>query len=74
MKTKYYLMSLICYTINFIIYTLLSLFFLARKKLVFFALSVACVLCTMLIIYLCIKNIELRTRDSDLGENKNDEQ
>lgn len=74
MKTEDYLVHLICYTIQFITYTLLSYIFLVRKEPVFFVLCVICVLFIMLIIYLCIKNIEIRSRDSDLGENKNDGQ
>lgn len=72
MKTKNYLMYLISYILNFITFTLCSLNFLARKLPVFFAISIICTLCTMLMIYLCIK--EIRTKNSDLGENKNDEQ
>ena len=72
MKTKNYLMYLISYILNFITFTLCSLNFLARQLPVFFAISIICALCTMLMIYLCIK--EIRTRNSDLGENKNDEQ
>ena len=72
MKTKNYLMYLISYILNFITFTLCSLNFLARKLPVFFAISIICALCTMLMIYLCIK--EIRTRNSNLGENKNDEQ
>lgn len=63
MKTKDYLMYLILFTMHLITFTLWSLIFLARKMPVFFAISVMCTLCTMLIIYLCIKNIEIRTRD-----------
>lgn len=71
MKTKDYLMYIIIFILNFITFTLWSFIFLARKMPVFFCISVFCaLLCTMLIIYLCIKNIEIRTRDSDLGENK----
>ena len=72
MKIKDYLLYLISSILNFITFTLCSLIFLTRKLPVFFAISVICVLCTILIIYLCIKNIVIRTRDSDLGENKND--
>ena len=71
MKTKDYLM----YLIEFILYLISviewSIIFLVKKLPVHFAISVFCALCTMLIIYLCIKNIEIRTRDSDLGEIKN---
>ncbi len=74
MKTKNYLLYLISSILNFITFTLCSLIFLARKLPVFFAISIICALCTMLTIYLCIKDIVIRTRDSDLGENKNDEQ
>ena len=72
MKTKNYLMYLISYILNFITFTLCSFIFLARKLPVFFAISIICTLCTMLMIYLCIK--EIRTRNSDLGENKNEGQ
>ncbi len=72
MKTKDYLMYLISYILNFITFTLCSLNFLARKLPVLFAICVIGDLLIILIIYLCIK--EIRTRDSDLGENKNDEQ
>lgn len=75
MKTKDYLMYLIQFTIYLITSIQWSIIFLVKKLPVFFAISVFCALCTMLIIiYLCIKNIEIRTRDSDLGENKNDGQ
>ena len=74
MKIKDYLLYLISSILNFITFTLCSLIFLTRKLPVFFAISIICALCTMLIIYLCIKDIVIRTRDSDLGENKNDEQ
>ncbi len=70
MKTKDYLMYLIQYTIYLIASIQWSLIFLARKRPVLFAISVICVLYTMLIIYLCIKIIEIRTGDSDLGEKK----
>ena len=72
MKTKDYLMYLISSILNFITFTLCSLIFLVRKLPVFFAISVICVLCTLFMIHLCIK--EIRTRDSDLGENINDRQ
>ncbi len=72
MKTKNYLLYLISSILNFITFSLCSLIFLARKLPVFFAISIICVLCTMLMLYLCIK--EIRTRDSDLGENKNEGQ
>ena len=75
MKAKGYLMYIITSILNFITFTLCSLIFLARKMPVFFAISVFCaLLCTMLIIYLCIKIIEIRSRDNDLGGNKNDKQ
>lgn len=69
MKTKDYLMYLISYILNFITFTLCSLNFLARKLPVLFAFCVIGDLLIILIIYLCIK--EIRTRDSDLEENKN---
>lgn len=74
MKTKDYLMYLILFTIYLIMFTLYSLIFLAIKMPVFFAISVICVLCTMFMIQLCIKDIVIRIRNSDLGENKNDRQ
>lgn len=49
-----------------------EIYLISKENKLCFAISVICVLCTMLIIYLCIKNIKIRTRDSDLGENKND--
>ena len=72
MKTKDYLIYLISSILNFITLTLCSLNFLARKLPVLFSISIIFALCTMLMIYLCIK--EIKTRDSDLGENKNDRQ
>ena len=69
MKTKDYLLYLISSILNFITFTLCSLIFLAIKLPVFFAISIICTLCTMLMIYLCIK--EIRTRDNDLVENEN---
>lgn len=66
MKTKDYLLNLISSILNFITFILCSLIFLVKKMPVFFAISIICVLCTMLMIYLCIK--EIRTRNSDLGE------
>lgn len=69
MKTKNYLFNLISCILNFITFTFCSLIFLARKLPIFFAISIICDFCTILILYLCIK--EIRTRDSDLGENKN---
>ncbi len=74
MKTKDCLLNLISSILNFVTFTFCSLIFLARKMPVFFALSVICVLCTILMICLCIKNIEIRAKDSDLEENKNGEQ
>ena len=74
MKTKDYLLELISSILNFVTFTFCSLIFLARKMPVFFALSVICVLCTILMICLCIKNIEIRAKDSCLEENKNGEQ
>ena len=74
MKTKDYLLYLISSILNFITFTFCSLIFLARKMPVFFAMSLICVLCTMVMIYLCIKDIKIRAKDSDLGENKNDGQ
>ena len=70
MKTKNYLLNLISSILNFITFTLCSLNFIARKMPVFFAISIICDFCAILMLYLCIK--EIRTRDSDLGENKND--
>ena len=70
MKTKDYLMYLIQFTTFLIISIQGSVIFLVRKLPVFFTISVFCALCTILIIYFCIKNIEIRTRDSDFGENK----
>jgi len=72
MKTKNYLLYLISSIFNFITFTLCSLNFIARKMPVFFAISIICDFCAILMLYLCIKNIKIRTRDSDLGENKND--
>ena len=72
MKTKDYLLNLISSILNFITFTLCSLIFLVKKMPVLFAISIIFVLCTMFMIYLFIK--EMRTRDSDLVENKNDEQ
>lgn len=74
MKTKDYLLYLISSILNFITFTFCSLIFLARKMPVFFAMSLICVLCAMVMIYLCIKDIKIRAKDSDLGENKNDGQ
>ena len=72
METKDYLLYLISSIVNFITLTLCSLIFLARKMPVLFAISIICDFCTMLMLHLCIK--EMRTRDSDLGENKNEGQ
>lgn len=72
MKTKVYLLELISLILNIITFTLCSLIFLARKLPVFFIISIICDFCTMFILYLWIK--EIRTRNSDLGENKNDRQ
>lgn len=69
MKTKNYLLNLISLILNFITFTLCSLIFLARKVPVFFFISIICDFCTMLMLYLCIK--EIRTRDNDLVENEN---
>ena len=69
MKTKNYLLNLISLILNFITFTLCSLIFLARKVPVFFFISKICDFCTMLILYLCIK--EIRTRNNDLVENEN---
>lgn len=74
MNTKDYLMYIIIFILNFITFTLWSLIFLARKLPVFFAISIIGTLCSILMFYLCLKDIKIRTRDSDLGENKNDEQ
>ena len=72
MKTKNYLLDLISLILNFITLTLCSLIFLARKLPVFFVISIICDFCTMFMLHLSIK--EIRTRDSDLGENENDRQ
>lgn len=73
MKAKHYLLlSLVFSILSFIAFTLLSLIFLARKMPVFFAISIIGALCAVHMVYLSIK--EIRTRDSDLGVNKNDRQ
>ena len=65
MEAKHYLLlSFVFSILSFIAFTLLSLIFLARKLPVFFAISIICDFCTILMLYLCIK--EIRTRDSDL--------
>ncbi len=69
MKTKDYLLYLISSILNIITFTLCSLIFFARKLPVFFAISIICALCTMLMLYLCIK--EIRTRDSDFIQMSN---
>lgn len=74
MKTKDYLLDLISSILNFITFTLCSFIFFARKLPVFFVISIICVLCTMIMIYLCIKDIKIREKDSNLGKNKNEEQ
>lgn len=63
-------MYLIQFTTFLIISIQGSIIFFVRKLPVFFSFSVFCALCAMLIIYFCIENIEIRTRDSDFGENK----
>ena len=73
MKAKHYLLlSLVFSILSFIAFTLLSLIFLARKMPVFFAISIIGALFAVHMVYLSIK--EIRTRDSDLGVNKNDRQ
>lgn len=65
---KDYLYYIIIDVLNFITFTLCSLNFLAGKKIVLFAISLICVFFTMFMLCLCIK--EIRTKDSDSGENK----